>query len=111
MSQLGDSVNREIKHLDGIRIRTCVQSGFCCTTAPCEYGEKRKDSNACKYLSEANEIGQKFCGRYEWIMQNAPDPENYPAFGGGCCMPIGNTVRLEILEKLKKIRLDFEHVL
>lgn len=28
--------------------------------------------------------------------------ESYPAFGGGCCMPLGNTMREQILVKLKQ---------
>ena len=102
---IGDDVNREFRILEGIRIRTCVQSGFCCSKSPCGYGESTSDDDpACKYLSEPNKIGQQFCGRYEWIVENVPGYEFYPAFGAGCCMPMFNEKRTNILQKLKELR-------
>jgi hypothetical protein len=92
--------------------RPCLNSGFCCTKAPCAYGEKTSDTNyCCKYLLQPNEIGQKLCGRYQWIIDNVP-PEIWrdftPAFGGGCCMPIGNEARNKIKETLDALGLE-EH--
>ncbi len=92
--------------LDGIPVRRCLKSGFCCTKAPCAYSEFNEQKTACKYLSEPNEISQKICNRYEWIKANVPNWESYPAFGGGCCMPMGNTAREEILVKLKNKQND-----
>lgn len=80
--------------------RACVKSGFCCTKAPCGYGEWNNDKSACAHLQPPNAIGQRDCGRYDWIKENVPDWEIYPAFGAGCCMPLGNTARAEIIKKL-----------
>jgi hypothetical protein len=91
-----------VGELDGIPVKRCLKSGFCCTKQPCAYGEWNDKKSQCKYLSEPNEIGQKVCTRYEWIKENVPTWEFYPAFGGGCCMPLGNTLRDEILIKLKQ---------
>jgi hypothetical protein len=80
----------------------CIKSGFCCTKAPCAYGEFNEEKTACKYLTPANELGQRMCGRFEWIKANVPVWENYPAFGAGCCMPMFNEKRKEIIENYKK---------
>lgn len=77
----------------------CIKSGFCCTKAPCAYGEWNDDRSACVHLSKPNEIGQRVCGRYDWIKENVPGWENYPAFGAGCCMPMFNEARASIITK------------
>ena len=83
-------------------IRPCMKSGFCCTKAPCGFGEWNDDKSSCKYLLPKNDIGQRDCGRYEWIKENVEGYEYYPGFGAGCCMPIGNTIREEIIENIDK---------
>lgn len=88
--------------LDGIPVKRCLKSGFCCTKSPCAYGEWNENKTACKHLSEPNEIGQKVCNHYEWIKANVTNWQYYPAFGAGCCMPLGNNLRNEILIKLKE---------
>lgn len=85
---------------DSIKIYPCVKSGYCCTKAPCSYGEWNKEKTQCQYLSEPNQIGQKDCLRYDWIKENVPNYELYPAFGSGCSSPLFNTVRNEIIKKL-----------
>lgn len=85
--------------------KPCVNSGFCCTKAPCEYGEFNEQKTACKYLTVPNEIGQRMCGRYDWIVANTTDKgEMYPAFGAGCCMPLGNVARVNIIKKLLMVK-------
>jgi len=93
-----------IELLENYKIRPCVQSGFCCTQAPCTYGEWNEDKSACKHLSEPNEFGQKDCGKYEWIKENVPGYEYYPAFGSGCGSTIGNNLRQEIIGKINEKR-------
>lgn len=88
--------------LDGIAIRPCMKSGFCCTKSPCAYGEFNETKSACKYLSEPNDIGQRDCLRYEWIIKNVPSYKTYPAFGAGCCMPMFNDMRENIIKKIKE---------
>lgn len=97
-----DTIVTETRYLEGIRIKSCLNSGFCCTKVPCEYGERNETNGACKYLTEPNSIGQMFCGRYDWIMENVPGAEWYPGFGAGCCMPMFNEMRDEVFKKLPK---------
>lgn len=89
--------------LDGLPIKPCMKSGFCCTKAPCAYGEFNEQKTSCKYLSEPNDIGQRDCLRYEWIIENVHNWKSYPAFGAGCCMPLGNTARQKIIENIKSL--------
>jgi len=86
--------------LEGVAIKPCVSSGFCCTKSPCAYGEAN-EKGACKHLTEPNELGQMACGRYDWIKENVPNWEYYPAFGAGCCMPIFNTMREQVIKNIK----------
>ena len=93
-------------------VKPCLNSGFCCSKTPCGYGERISETNpSCKYLTAPNEIGQRLCGRYEWIIANIP-PEIWrdfsPAFGGGCCMGMFNTAREKIKETLDALGLE-EH--
>ena len=76
--------------------RPCLKSGFCCTLSPCAYGEWNEDKSACKHLGAPNDIGQRDCGKFQWIIDNVPNWQFYPAFGAGCCSPIGNTIRNNI---------------
>ena len=80
--------------------KPCMKSGFCCTLSPCEYGEWNNDKSACKYLSPPNDVGQRGCERFGWIKENVPNWEFYPAFGAGCCSPIGNILRNNIIKTL-----------
>lgn len=83
-------------------IRQCVQSGFCCKQAPCQYGEATSDTNrACRFL-EVQEVLLECkatvykCGKYEEI-KNKPGSNVSSAFGAGCCSPMFNTDRQVIL--------------
>ena len=86
--------------LEGVAIKPCVSSGFCCTKSPCAYGEAN-EKGACKHLTEPNELGQMACGRYDWIKANVPNWEYYPAFGAGCCMPMFNEMREQVIKNIK----------
>lgn len=93
---------KPVGEIDGFPTKPCVKSGFCCNTAPCGYGESiSKTEKGCKYLLPPNDIGQRDCGRYEWIKQNAPDAYMYPGFGNGCCMPMFNEARQNIIQNIK----------
>ena len=88
--------------LYGIPVKPCMKSGFCCTKSPCSYGESiSEENNACKYLLEPNDLGQRDCGRYQWIIDNVPNYEFYPAFGSGCCMPMFNEMREIVIQNIK----------
>lgn len=86
--------------LNGVLIKPCVKSGFCCTKSPCGYGEWNEEKSACKYLDKPNNLGQKICLRYDWIKENAINWEVYPAFGGGCCMPLFNDMRNNVIKNI-----------
>ena len=87
--------------LEGIPIKPCMKSGFCCTKSPCAYGEFNENKTACKYLSDPNDISQRDCLRYQWIIENVPTYKSYPAFGGGCCMPMFNEMRDQVINNIK----------
>ena len=89
--------------LNGIPIRPCMKSGFCCTLSPCAYGEWNDDKSGCKYLDAPNDIGQRDCLRYQWIINNVPTFDLHPSFGTGCSSPIGNTARNNIITKIKEL--------
>lgn len=93
-----------VGYLNGFPIKPCMKSGFCCTKAPCGYGEWNETRTACKHLQPPNEIGQRDCGLYEWIKANVPDWELYPAFGQGCCMPIYNEMRDKVIVNIKAMK-------
>lgn len=93
-----------VGEIDGYPISPCVKSGFCCTKSPCGFGEWNEDKTACAHLQPPNDIGQRDCGKYQWIMENAPCPELYPAFGGGCCMAMFNTMRNKVIENIKQLK-------
>lgn len=91
---------RSLGEIDGLPIKPCVKSGFCCTKTPCGYGEWNDDRSHCKFLAPANELGQKLCLKYDWIKENVPTWKMYPAFGGGCCMPMFNEMREKVIKKI-----------
>jgi len=90
----------EPRFIEGHYIKPCLGSGRCCIQSPCGYGEWNSDSSACRYLEPPNEIGMRGCGRYEWIVENVPDYQFYPAFGSGCGSGMFNTLRDAILARL-----------
>lgn len=94
--------------LDGLPIKPCMKSGFCCATAPCGYGERKSTTdNSCKFLATPNDLGQRDCLRYEWIIANVPDYKFYPGFGTGCCMPMFNEIRQDIITKIESWKQVF----
>ena len=95
---------KQICELDGFQIRPCMKSGFCCTKSPCAYGQWNDDKSACKYLATKNDIGQRDCLRYQWIIENVPTFEIHPAFHTGCSSAIGNVARNSIIERVKDMQ-------
>lgn len=104
IEELSDKPLPEPYEIDGYKfaVTPCIKSGFCCTTAPCQYGEWNDNKSACKYLLPANELGQKYCGHFDWIKANVPNWKIYPAFGAGCCSALGNNFRQDIIKKFKE---------
>ncbi len=84
---------------DALIVSQCVQSGFCCKKAPCQFGEWDPDAKQCRYL-ETNEKTPKYvtykCQKYEAI-QKIPGSEISPAFGAGCSSSLFNEDRDNII--------------
>jgi hypothetical protein len=81
----------------------CVGSGFCCKKAPCPFGEWSNEKQQCEFLElevthDAVEIYR--CGKAEEIKKH-PDAWFSPAFGAGCCSPLGNRARNRTIQHLK----------
>jgi predicted molibdopterin-dependent oxidoreductase YjgC len=74
----------------------CVQCGYCCSKAPCDFGKWNQEKHRCNYLTENN-----LCSKYAEIIKN-PSQKWNPAFGYGCCMSLFNTVREEKIKNMIK---------
>jgi hypothetical protein len=75
--------------------QSCVQSGYCCTVAPCPFGTWDAERHQCAHLAEPDTAGRRACAIYADILGKA-GWELAPAFGAGCCSPL-NSRRREIL--------------
>ncbi|PSV00979.1 hypothetical protein C9J27_02845 [Photobacterium kishitanii] len=82
---------------DKIPVQACVRSGVCCKKAPCGYGIWNKTQDACEYLL-SDDRGIHSCGKYEEISKDE-SAKFSPAFGYGCCMPLWNQEREDIIER------------
>ena len=84
----------------------CVGSAMCCKKAPCPFGEA-DETGGCRFLEvwedDHLEVERYRCGRYDEIV-GQPTAEIAPAFGAGCCMPMFNERRSEILVELRTRR-------
>ena len=74
----------------------CIQSGYCCSVAPCPFGEWDAKRGHCAHLLDANEAGRRGCARFNEIKRD-PSSRISPAFGAGCCSPL-NSVRRALLQ-------------
>ena len=72
-------------------VHECVQCGFCCRQSPCPFGAWDWERHRCVFLTEDNE-----CSEYENILKQ-PGADYAPAFGQGCCSPVGNEDRNKLL--------------
>ena len=79
-------------------IKPCVQSGFCCTQAPCSYG-LALDSGECASLMEPNENGQRLCAQYDHIVASEKG-KRWPMMGGGCSSTLFNSMRDAVIVSL-----------
>ena len=79
----------------------CVCCGFCCSQAPCGYGEWNSKKKQCIFLTESNENGQRFCKKYVQIVEQEKDCK-YPMFNCGCSSTLFNTTRKNVIDKLKE---------
>lgn len=93
---------------DILVVQPCVGSGFCCKKTPCPYGAPDPVTGGCVHLvpweDDALEAPRYRCGRYEFIVQQ-PGAKFVPAFGAGCCMPLFNDARDEVLRAIVRKHL------
>jgi hypothetical protein len=81
-----------------MKVKACLRSGFCCSKAPCGFGEPVSNKNSqCKFLI-MQEDGRSSCGKYDEIIKH-PSSKFSPAFGAGCCMSMFNEKRDSIRKK------------
>lgn len=99
--------------INKIAVKECLRSGFCCTKSPCGYGAVTSNTNpACKYLVPHPDK-RTSCGKYDEIIKD-PNSKFSPAFGFGCCMPLGNGLRNDIRDRLfegKEQYIDIDNYL
>ena len=90
-------------------MRPCLRSGFCCKKTPCAYGTWDADKTGCAHLlvveTLANGAELHACGLYDEIVKQ-PGADMYPAFGGGCCMPLFNDLRDKIARGMREEHRD-----
>ena len=77
-------------------MKDCVKCGYCCTVRPCGYGEWDDTKKQCKFLSEPNDIGQRFCKKYSEIVKKEKDSE-YSMMGCGCSSTLFNDMRNTVI--------------
>lgn len=79
-------------------VKACLRSGFCCKKGPCGFGHSISPTNPqCAFLIEHDDKTTS-CGKYEEISKD-PSSKFSPAFGSGCCMPLFNEARKQILQR------------
>lgn len=76
---------------------------MCCKTAPCGFGEA-DETGGCRFLvawkNDDLSVERYRCGKYEEIV-GKPGADMSPAFGAGCCQPMFNERRNDILVALR----------
>jgi hypothetical protein len=71
---------------------SCVQSGYCCTVRPCDYGATAPHGRVCVYLEQPNGIGQRLCELYR-VIKFMEHGKRYPMMGSGCSSTLFNDMR------------------
>jgi len=84
--------------MSDIPVRACVRSGYCCKKSLCAFGEYQEGGKLpCKHLG-GDKPGEYYCKQFDEINKKVWAKWN-PAFGAGCCSPIGNTARDEVIQR------------
>lgn len=96
------------KGFNTLIVRSCVRCGMCCTIAPCGFGEWSSKERKCKFLSFSKR-GRARCDKYYEIIKD-PSSKFSPAFGSGCCSPIGNERRVEMIMKFYEGRVPTHEI-
>lgn len=80
----------------------CVQSGYCCTVRPCEYGQSKPNAQACIYLAPpTTDAGQRYCELVS-VIRFLEHGARYPMIGSGCSSTLGNEARDRVIQRLHK---------
>jgi hypothetical protein len=81
----------------------CVQCGYCCSKGPCGYSKWDYKKKCCQYLVKGDPLVGTFkCSIYNKIMGFERGCE-YGMMGSGCSSPLCNTIRNEVIQKMKGI--------
>lgn len=79
---------------------TCVQSGYCCTQRPCQYGISKPGQQECLYLAPPTaDTGQRYC-EIATVIRFLEQYEKYPMLGSGCSSTLFNQARNRVIKKL-----------
>jgi len=89
--------------IDGYPIRPCLRSGMCCLKATCAVGvgHGADPEGRCKFL-RGESAGDYSCG----LVDDGAIPKDTIHAGAGCCSPVGNAARDEVIEKLTKKEIE-----
>lgn len=82
--------------------KPCVGCGECCKKVLCGFG-RPDPSGGCRYQVPWKDdnlpMTRYRCGVYDDIV-DSPGADVSPAFGAGCCQPLENTARGQIVSAL-----------
>ncbi len=76
-----------------MKIKKCVNCGYCCSTSACAFGEWDESTKKCKFLKFKG--NKSYCNNYKEI-ETVWFSRFNPAFGAGCCSNL-NTYRRAII--------------
>lgn len=90
-------------YIDGQPIRPCLRSGMCCLKATCAVGvgHGADPEGRCKFL-RGDSAGSYSCG----LVDDGTVSKDTIHAGAGCCSPLGNTARDEVLQALLSTQKD-----
>lgn len=79
-----------------MKVRACVNCGYCCKKSACAFGIYDNVNKQCVYL-KMDEDNNSSCSIYGHIITQ-PFAEFNPAFGQGCCSAINILRHNKILD-------------
>ena len=87
--------------VSGLELACKKYCAHCCTTGPCGYGEWDCKKKECVFLTKPNEFGQRFCKKYDEIVEKEKH-SRFPMFNCGCSSTLFNEVREAVVKKLQE---------
>ena len=86
--------------IDGIEVKQCIGSGFCCMNAPCYIASNKYDdkwTSPCPSLAWSEKDFRYYC---QEVLDN-PDLKAPLSIGGGCCQSLFNVNRDQLKQGIK----------